>query len=149
MFDEWKEAKECMHLLNTNKNEEANSKIISAIEQIIENGTQYGDMWASIMEAAGFYPYLSKYREIFPNKDTASMITQEYFASDNMSGIYFHEEQKEILAKLETARNMIISAPTSFGKSLLIEEIVASQRYNNIIVIQPTLALLDETRKKL
>jgi replicative superfamily II helicase len=40
------------------------------------------------------------------------------------------------------------SAPTSFGKSLLIEEIVASKKYKNIIIIQPTLALLDETRKK-
>ena len=149
MFDEWKEAKECMHLLNTNKKAEANARIIAAIEWILENGTQYGYMWASIMEAAGFYPYLSKYREIFPNNDTSSMITQEFFASDNMSGIYFHEEQKEILKKLESERNMIISAPTSFGKSLLIEEIVASQKYKNIIIIQPTLALLDETRKKL
>lgn len=32
---------------------------------------------------------------------------------------------------------------------MLIEEIVASREYNNILVIQPTLALLDETRKKL
>lgn len=149
MFDEWKEAKECMHLLNTNNKAEANARIIAAIERIVENGTQYGYMWASIMEAAGFYPYLSKYREIFQNNDTSSMITQEFFASDNMSGIYFHEEQKEIVKKLEAERNMIISAPTSFGKSLLIEEIVASQKYKNIIIIQPTLALLDETRKKL
>lgn len=149
MFDEWKEAKECMHLLNANNKVEANARIIAAIERILENGTQYGYMWASIMEAAGFYPYLSKYREIFPNIDTTSMIAQEFFASDNMSGIYFHEEQKEILKKLEAEKNMIVSAPTSFGKSLLIEEIVASQKYKNIIIIQPTLALLDETRKKL
>lgn len=42
-----------------------------------------------------------------------------------------------------------MSAPTSFGKSMLIEEIVASKEYNNIVIIQPTLALLDETRRKL
>lgn len=149
IVDEWKEAKECMHLLNAKKKAEANTRIIAAIEWILENGTQYGYMWASIMEAAGFYPYLSKYRDVFQNNDTTSMITQEFFASDNMSGIYFHEEQKEILKKIEAERNMIVSAPTSFGKSLLIEEVVASQIYKNIIIIQPTLALLDETRKKL
>lgn len=44
---------------------------------------------------------------------------------------------------------MIISAPTSFGKSLLIEEIVANKKFRDIVIIQPTLALLDETRKKL
>ena len=43
----------------------------------------------------------------------------------------------------------MLSAPTSFGKSLLIEEIVASHLYSNIVIVQPTLALLDETRKKL
>ncbi len=45
--------------------------------------------------------------------------------------------------------NVIVSAPTSFGKSLLIEEIVASNRFKNLVIIQPTLALLDETRHKL
>ncbi|WP_416224429.1 hypothetical protein [Acinetobacter tandoii] len=43
----------------------------------------------------------------------------------------------------------MVSAPTSFGKSLLIEEIIASNKFKNIVTIQPTLALLDETRQKL
>ncbi|UZJ66622.1 hypothetical protein OKW96_20500 [Sphingobacterium sp. KU25419] len=43
----------------------------------------------------------------------------------------------------------MVSAPTSFGKSLLIEEFIASKKFKNVIIIQPTLALLDETRKKL
>nr|WP_304294477.1 DEAD/DEAH box helicase [Campylobacter gracilis] len=42
-----------------------------------------------------------------------------------------------------------MSAPTSFGKSLLIQEFVARKKYSNILIIQPTLALIDETRKKL
>lgn len=42
-----------------------------------------------------------------------------------------------------------MQVPTSFGKSLLIEELVASKKYKNIVIIQPTLALLDETRLKL
>jgi replicative superfamily II helicase len=50
---------------------------------------------------------------------------------------------------LEGKKNLILSAPTSFGKSLLIEELVASRHYKNIVIIQPTLALLDETRLKL
>ena len=32
---------------------------------------------------------------------------------------------------------------------MLIEDIVASNRYKNLLIIQPTLALLDETRKNL
>ena len=60
-----------------------------------------------------------------------------------------HIKQKELSDLLKTDKNVVASAPTSFGKSLLIEEIVASHKYKNIIIIQPTLALLDETRIKL
>ncbi len=148
-FDEWYQAKECMHLLNINNRKEANEKIVEALEYILNNGTQYKDIWASIVEAAGFYPYLEKYQDIFSNRDVQSMITKEYFASGNMDNIYFHEEQKNVLIKIQNGKNMIVSAPTSFGKSLLIEEIVASKEYRNILIIQPTLALLDETRRKL
>ena len=95
-FDEWKEAKECIHLLNEGEKTAVNAKIIRSLEYISKNGTQYGNVWASIMEAAGFYPYLDKYREVFRNDDTGSLITQAFFASENIPGIYFHTEQKEI-----------------------------------------------------
>lgn len=148
-FNEWEEIKKCMHLLNEDKRIEANSRIIQSMEYVSKNGTQYGEIWSSIIEAAGFYPYLEKYKDKFYNNDTSSMITKEFFASENIEGIYFHEEQKKLVKKIESGKNVIVSAPTSFGKSLLIEEVVASKKYKNIIIIQPTLALLDETRKKL
>ena len=51
--------------------------------------------------------------------------------------------------KINKKQNLVVSAPTSFGKSLLIEEFVARRKYENILIIQPTLALIDETRRKL
>ena len=69
--------------------------------------------------------------------------------SNNLDEVYFHEEQLEVVDKLLSDTSVILSAPTSFGKSLLIEEIISSEKYKNIAIIQPTLALLDETRKKL
>ncbi len=148
-FDEWKVAQECVHLLNTGQKTKAYEKIIEMLDYISKNGTKYGMLWGTILESAGFFPYLDKYKDIFKNDDVASMITKEYFASDNMENIYFHKEQKALVNKLKLGKNLIVSAPTSFGKSLLIEEVVSSQKYKNIIIIQPTLALLDESRKKL
>ncbi|ELY2478151.1 DEAD/DEAH box helicase, partial [Cronobacter sakazakii] len=69
--------------------------------------------------------------------------------SINIIDKVFHDEQKYLIDLINSEKNVIASAPTSFGKSLLIEEIVASKKYQNIIIIQPTLALLDETRKKI
>ena len=83
-----------MHLLNEDKRIEANSRIIQSMEYISKNGTQYGEIWSSIIEAAGFYPYLEKYKDKFYNNDTSSMITKEFFASENIEGIYFMKSKK-------------------------------------------------------
>ncbi|WP_156420263.1 DEAD/DEAH box helicase [Rheinheimera sp. EpRS3] len=105
------------------------------------------EMLADLVESIGFYPYLKK--EDLKLSSTSSKIRQTSNLSLNIHDKYFHEEQKYILDLLNSEKNVIVSAPTSFGKSLLIEEVVASYKYKNIVVIQPTLALLDETRKKL
>jgi len=105
------------------------------------------EIWIDLIESAGFYPYIEKEKFIFNN--LAGQIRKESHFSKNLDGKYFHEEQKYLKEILDTGKNLIVSAPTSFGKSLLIEEVVSSNRFKNIVVIQPTLALLDETRKKL
>lgn len=106
-------------------------------------------IWVDMIESVGFYPYLEKYKDQLQIDNTAGLIRKGFYKSQNLNNLYLHEEQKELLQKISLGKNMIISAPTSFGKSLLIEEVVSSNRYKNIVIIQPTLALLDETRKKL
>lgn len=105
------------------------------------------EMLADLAESIGFYPYIEK--EKFNLSSTSASIRWNANLSKNISNKCFHDEQKKILKFIENKRNIIVSAPTSFGKSLLIEEIVASRKFKNIVVIQPTLALLDETRRKL
>ncbi|WP_320019567.1 DEAD/DEAH box helicase [Labilibaculum manganireducens] len=99
-----------------------------------------------LVEAVGFYPYLLK--ENLQLDSTDALIRKEYHHSDNLDK-FLHEDQMYLLSLLNSDKNIIVSAPTSFGKSLLIEEFVSSKKFKNIIIIQPTLALLDETRKKL
>ena len=114
---------------------------------------QIKPIWLDLIENAGFYPY---YVEKIENTSQVSYrpsfqqdIRTSFFKSDNLPNIYFHREQKKIEMDLSAGRNVAVSAPTSFGKSLLIEEMVARKKYDNILIIQPTLALINETRKKL
>ena len=107
------------------------------------------EIWTDLIESAGFYPYLEKEKEKLQFNNLAGEIRKESHFSENLEEKYFHEEQKHLKEILDDGKNLIVSAPTSFGKSLLIEEIVASKKFKNIVIIQPTLALLDETRKKL
>ena len=99
-------------------------------------------LWNDITESAGLYPYVN------PNLlSKSSLLRYEYHKSPHLDDVYLHEEQQQLSIELQSKRSVVVSAPTSFGKSLLIEEIIASQLYKQIVVIQPTLALLDETRK--
>lgn len=134
------------------------SESLSQVERIVIHvldkwGIIPGDLkaiWCDIIEAVGYYPYLQRcYEENSEEATLAEKIRQQYHKSHYIENVYMHSEQKKISDFIFMGRNVVVSAPTSFGKSLLIEEIVSSRKYKNIVVIQPTLALLDETRRKL
>ena len=69
--------------------------------------------------------------------------------SKELGGITFHREQIAALNTLLSGRNLVLSAPTSFGKSLLIDALLASGRYHRIAIVLPTIALLDEFRRRI
>jgi len=106
-------------------------------------------IWLDLIERAGFYPYfIEKIQEpgnVY-NISIQAQIRTSFFKSEYLPNVYFHEQQKEIEQEISDGKNIAVSAPTSFGKSLLIEEVVARKRFSNILIIQPTLALIDETR---
>lgn len=138
------------NLINsTNKEENAQGRncLIKIIDAWDNVPTRYKVMWEDLIEAVGFYPYISKFKMNIGDFD--ARIRQAYHTSAFIHGKYLHREQKKLSDLIFAKNNVIVSAPTSFGKSLLIEEIIASKTYKNIVIIQPTLALLDETRIKL
>ena len=113
----------------------------------------YRQLFTDIIASCGFFPYLEKDKDKLVLNNLKQEIRKEMHRSNYIKSdmaIYFHEAQNELRELLlNTDRNIVVSAPTSFGKSLLIEEIVASEKYENIVIIQPTLALLNETRNNL
>lgn len=118
------------------------------IIRLLERGNcievQCMELLNDIIQSYGLYPYIDE--KILKG---SSSLRYELHKSPYLKGVFLHEEQFEISTALQSDKSVVLSAPTSFGKSLLIEEIVASRKYANLVVIQPTLALLDETRKKL
>jgi len=101
-------------------------------------------IWNDLTEASGLYPYVET-----QHLSKSALLRYEYHRSPFLKDVFLHEEQHILSMCLQQKKAVVVSAPTSFGKSLLIEEVIASKIYKNIVIIQPTLALLDETRKKL
>lgn len=60
-----------------------------------------------------------------------------------------HREQSSVLSKLLDGRSIAVSAPTSFGKSFIIDAFIAAKQPGNVVIIVPTIALMDETRRRL
>ncbi|MEG0737172.1 MAG: DEAD/DEAH box helicase family protein, partial [Longicatena sp.] len=62
-----------------------------------------------------------------------------------------HKYQNEVLSKFkdDNLNRFFLSASTSFGKTFLVYEIIRKMKYNNIVLIFPTIALLSENLKKI
>ena len=99
----------------------------------------------SLVRQVGLFPYLEE--ENLSLKDTIAY--EVHRPSGFKENIVFHHAQAEVYYTLLREENVVLSAPTSFGKSLIIDSIIASQKHSNIFIIVPTIALIDETRKRL
>lgn len=63
--------------------------------------------------------------------------------------ISLHPSQQEILGIIESNEACIISAPTSFGKTFCIFEYIYKFKPQMVVLIVPTLALIDEYKRKI
>lgn len=93
----------------------------------------------------GLYPYLDQAR-----LDTKSKIAYEFHKPEGLKerGIVFHAPQARVYRELVEGNSVVLSAPTSFGKSLIIDAMIMSNKYKNILIVVPTIALIDETRRR-
>ncbi|MBY5801153.1 DEAD/DEAH box helicase [Rhizobium leguminosarum] len=103
----------------------------------------FKEAYSALARATGLWNYIDK-----SSADTADAIVAEAVTADEL-GVTFHREQIAVLNDLLAGRNVILSAPTSFGKSLLIDALLATGKYERIAIVLPTIALLDEFRRRL
>jgi len=105
----------------------------------------YGVIVDSLVRQVGLFPYLD------PNDlSVADQIAYELHRPAQMEeNIVFHRPQADVYWALLSGENVVLSAPTSFGKSLIIDAAIASGRYSNVLIVVPTIALIDETRRRL
>lgn len=78
-----------------------------------------------------------------------SIIYSSFAQSRLDKDVVLHPEQLEIIKQIELNDALIVSAPTSFGKTFCAFEYIARHLPQNIVLIVPTLALVDEYLKKL
>ena len=75
-------------------------------------------------------------------------IGQEFYTLE-ISDTVLTRDQKQLFDLFQERKRIIVSAPTSFGKSRIVQELVIHNDYKNILIVLPTIALLNETFGKL
>lgn len=102
--DSFKLIKYCNRML---KEDIANNNVRLLLIYILDNWHKIDvnsrQIWVDMIESVGFYPYLEKYKDQLQIDNTAGLIRKGFYKSQNLSNLYLHEEQKELLQKISLA----------------------------------------------
>jgi hypothetical protein len=99
---------------------------------------------SDLLFGVGYYQYLSSRNNTLLRQSVLSA-----HSAQGMDGRTLHSEQMGILLRLLMGQNVILSAPTSFGKSAIVDAYIAAARPKIIVAVVPTLALIDEMRRRM
>lgn len=97
-----------------------------------------------LAEECGLFPYLDGFDQGLIDQ----VVTEAHRVSLDKD-IFLHAKQMEVLLTLLSGQSVILSGPTSFGKSLILDAFISKANPSSVAAILPTLALIDETRRRI
>lgn len=133
-------------ILNANDKENARAEVIKLLNDINGDKDKYTPLLNHLIREVGLYPYLNP-----ATSDWCDRFVYEAFQVDvgEEKECTLHIEQSNVLKKLLAGDNIAVSAPTSFGKSFIVDAFIAIKKPSIIVLIVPTVALADESRRRL
>ncbi|MEX1827039.1 DEAD/DEAH box helicase [Luteibacter sp. CQ10] len=145
MEDIFEECRSINQYLERGEELDARNNLIRLLDFHEKSGLAYSELVNALIRKVGLFPYMT-----MKNCHWSDEIAYQSFAVDAGDGkVILHREQASILSRLLTGDSLALSAPTSFGKSFIIDSYVKIKSPNNVLIIVPTLALADETRRRL
>ncbi|MEE5083043.1 DEAD/DEAH box helicase [Pseudomonas alliivorans] len=124
----------------------ARNELIKLLDYFQRQKLEYTPLLNNLIRQTGLYPYLELGSSIWQDR-----YVHESFKIDTGAPelVTLHREQSLLLSKLLSGKSVAVSAPTSFGKSFVIDSFISIKKPKNIAIIVPTIALTDETRRRL
>ncbi len=99
-----------------------------------------------MVRKSGLFPYLKKeFTDLTPDDLRVLDLYRTPF-SDNF---VFHSMQFHIFDLLKAGHNVVLSAPTSMGKSAIVDSLLGLGTLERLVLVVPAVALADETRRRL
>lgn len=104
----------------------------------------HDELLDALLRTTGLLPYAGE-----PTSIEDEILRQAHRVLDLEDGTVFHSLQLQVFSLIMKGANVVLSATTSVGKSMIIDAVIASGKFRNILVIVPTIALIDETRTRI
>ncbi|MGV2122986.1 DEAD/DEAH box helicase [Agrobacterium vitis] len=132
-------------LLNRRDEVAARNSLIKLLRDMKERDATYPDVLNHLIRTTGLYPYM----EVQAGSWEQRYIHAAFEVDIGDGRATLHREQSLVLGKLVRGANLAVSAPTSFGKSFIIDAFIALNSPDTVVIIVPTIALMDETRRRI
>ena len=123
----------------------ARNELIKLLDHHSKNSIPYSPLVNHLIRETGLYPYIKSETAIWQDQ----YIFDIFKVDIGRSEMTLHREQSALLNGLIDGEDIAVSAPTSFGKSFVIDAFITIKKPNNVVIIVPTIALMDETRRRL
>lgn len=138
--------KEINDLLIQKEEQQARDSLIILLQDLKDKNIEYTPLVNHLIREVGLYPYIDE-----KTSDWQERFVCEAFKVDSGGDkiVTLHREQSAVLNALLNGTDLAISAPTSFGKSFIIDTFIEIKRPDTVVIIVPTLALTDEIRRRL
>ena len=141
-------------------------KYLSAINKLLSNPVSYDlgrDLIVRALDArgrfsdhttilknmvrnSGLFPYLKKeFTDLTPD----DLRVLDLYRTPFSDSFVFHSMQFHVFDLLKAGQNVVLSAPTSMGKSAIVDSLLGLGTLKRLVLVVPTVALADETRRRL
>lgn len=124
----------------------ARNKLIQLLDYLNRQNITYTPLINHLIRETGLYPYLHPETANWQEKFIYNVFKVD---TGEKQQITLHREQSSLLKSLLSGESVAVSAPTSFGKSFVVDAFISIRKPNNVVIIVPTIALTDETRRRL
>ena len=145
-MDVFAECQNINELMECGNEDQARNDLIRVLHHHKEEELEYSPLINHLIRRSGLYPYLDLATASWQDR-----LVSEAFQVDvgGPEKVTLHREQSFLLHKLLDGVSVAVTAPTSFGKSFVIDSFISIKKPKNIAIIVPTIALTDETRRRL
>lgn len=133
-------------LLIQKRDNEARDELIKILDYHEQKELKYSELVNHLIRETGLYPYLDVETANWQDRFVYEVFKVDTGGNEELT---LHREQSTLLKKLIDGESIAVSAPTSFGKSFVIDAYISIKKPSNVVIIVPTIALTDETRRRL